>query len=65
VSSIDHISLARSAVAAASQDVTPEVRRIHLGVARTSYSKARQELDALEISLKAAEGSLAIDWGGK
>jgi hypothetical protein len=61
MSELDHIALALVALAASTGDVSPEVRLLHLGVARTSATKAKEKLAALEISLKAHEAAAAID----
>jgi hypothetical protein len=61
MSALDHIALARSSLAAASVNVTPKVRQIHLAVARNAFAKAHAQLATLELELKGIEAQLAID----
>lgn len=63
-SMVDHLALARSSIAAASQNVTGRVRAIHIAVAKSSIAKARTELESIEILLRAHEAQLAIDGVG-
>jgi hypothetical protein len=61
MSSVDHIALARSSIAAASGDVTPKVRQVHLAVARNAFAKAHAERATLEILLVAKEAQLELN----